>query len=77
MSVPTHTNDRLKGPEWGVGLAGILVGNLTPKLSFAGIAVHHVGENDYEITGTHLMLYYNFESVPGMTLSYNNMITYN
>ena len=77
LSVPTHTNDRLEGPGWGLGLAGILVGNFTEQLSFAGIAVHHVGENDFEITGTHLMLYYNFKSVPGMSLSYNNMITYN
>ena len=29
LSVPTHTNDRLEGPGWGLGLAGILVGNFT------------------------------------------------
>ncbi len=77
VSIPTHTNDRLQGPGWGVGLAGILVGDFTEQISFAGIAVHHIGEDDFEVTGTHLMLYYNFKSVPGMSLSYNNMISYN
>ncbi len=76
VSIPTHTNERLEGPGWGAGLAGILVGNFTEQISFAAIGVHHLGENDFEVSGAHLMLYYNFKSVPGLTLAYNNMISY-
>ena len=78
ISVPTHTSDRTKGPGWGVGVAGILVGSFTEQISFAAIALHHVGEEDnFESTAIQPMLFYNFKSVPGMVVGYNNVITYN
>ncbi|MEH6552320.1 MAG: transporter [Pseudomonadales bacterium] len=78
ISLPTHTSDRTKGPGWGLGVAGVLVGSFTEQISFAAIAMHHVGEEDnFETTAVQPMLFYNFKSVPGMALSYNNMISYN
>ena len=77
VSIPTHTSDRQKGPGWGIGLAGVVTGNITEQLSFSAIAVHHVGEDDFETSGIQPMLFYNFESVPGLALNYNNMISYN
>ncbi|MEH6552485.1 MAG: hypothetical protein V7744_21120 [Pseudomonadales bacterium] len=77
VSLATHTSDRTAGPGWGLGVAGVLVGSFTEQISFAAIALHHVGEDDFETTAVQPMLYYNFKSVPGMALSYNNMISYN
>ena len=73
VSLPTATDDALKGPQWGGGLAGVLVGNLTPELSFAGIVANHWGENDFNTMMIQPMLFYNF--APGKAIAYNAVIT--
>ena len=76
-SLKTHTSDRTAGPGWGAGIAGVIVGAVG-NLSIASIFLHHVGaETDFETTGIHPMIIYNFDAVPGLALGYNNMITYN
>ncbi len=78
VSLETRTSDRVAGPGWGVGLAGIVVGSLSDNWSYAGIIMHHWGEeDDFESTTIQPMLYYNFDSVPGLALSYNNSMIYN
>lgn len=77
VSLRTHTNERAAGPGWGAGVAGILVGGVGP-VSIATIALYHAGtEDDFESFAVQPMLFYNFESVPGLVVGYNNMITYN
>ncbi len=75
ISLPTHTEDQLKGPEWGAGLAGILVGNFTEQLSFAGIAANHWGfDGNFNSALIQPMLFYNWISVPGAYWAYNAVI---
>ena len=37
FSLATHTDSDLRGPDWGAGAAGVVVGNITENLAFAGI----------------------------------------
>ncbi len=78
VALKTRTSDRVAGPGWGAGLAGVVVGNIGTNWSYAGIMMHLWGdEDDFNQTSVQPMLYYNFDAVPGMALSYNNTITYN
>ncbi len=76
ISLPTHTRSELKGPEWGAGLAGILVGNFTDQLSFAGIAANHWGfDGNFNSAVIQPMLFYNWISVPGAYWAYNAVLS--
>ena len=75
ISIPTATKDQLEGPQWGVGVAGILVGNITDKLSFAGILGNHWGNGGKFNTMTiQPMLFYSLPT-PGTALAYNAVIS--
>ncbi len=76
VSLPTHTQSELKGPEWGAGVAGILVGNFTEQLAFAGIAANQWGfDGKFNAAIIQPMLFYNWKSVPGAYLAYNAVIS--
>ncbi len=45
ISIPTATKTQLEGPQWGAGVAGVLVGNFTEKLAFTGIMGNHWGND--------------------------------
>ncbi len=72
VSLPTATKEQLEGPGWGGGVAGVVVGNLSEKLSFAGIVANHWGEDDFNTMLLQPMLFYNF--APGKAIAYNAAI---
>jgi hypothetical protein len=74
VSIPTATKDQLEGPQWGVGVAGVLTGEFTEKLSFAGILGNHWGNSGKFNTMTlQPMLFYTL--APGKALAYNAVIS--
>ena len=73
VSIPTATKKALEGPQWGGGVAGILVGNLSENVSFAGIVGNHWGENNFNTMMLQPMVFWNF--APGKAIAYNAMIT--
>jgi len=76
LSWKTRTDDRVGGPGWGAGPVGILVGNFTEQLSFAGILNQLWSyDGDFSTMGVQPMLYYNFKSVPGAYVAYNAIIS--
>ena len=76
VSIPTHTTDRVAGPKWGVGLAGVLFG-FAGNLSYGALLGHHWGEDDFSVTTIQPIAYYNIAALPGVYVGYNNSITYN
>ena len=75
VSLRTRTDDRVGGAGWGAGVAGVIVASSGPW-SFAGIANNLWGEDGFNTLSMMPMLYYNFESLPGVFLAYNNTISY-
>ena len=75
VSVPTHTSAAHAGPEWGAGLAGVVFGS-AGQISYGGIVGQHWGRNSFSVTSIQPILMYNFESLPGAYIGYNNTITY-
>jgi hypothetical protein len=77
VSLKTRTSDQQAGPGWGAGLAGVIftgVGNW----SLGAIAMQHWGEEDNFSRATiQGIVTYNFESMPGAYIGYNNAATYN
>ena len=78
ISWETRTEDKVGGPGWGAGLAGVLVGNLTEQLSFAGFLNQQWSfDGDYSTMGFQPNLYYNFKAIEGAFVAYNASITAN
>lgn len=76
LSLPTHTDSALKGPEWGAGLAGVVTGEITPNLSFSGMIGNHWSfDGDYSTATIQPMFFYNIDAIPGAYLGYNAVIS--
>lgn len=76
LSWRTRTDSRVGGPGWGAGAAGVVVGNLTAQLSFAGILNQLWSyDGDFSTMGFQPNLYYNLESIPGAYVAYNASIS--
>ena len=76
ISIPTATDSALEGPGWGAGVAGVLTGELTPEVTFAGLIANHWGDNgNFNTMTIQPMLYYNVPGRPGESLSYNAVIS--
>lgn len=76
FSLATRSNDAFRGADWGAGAAAVLVGNITPDLSFAGIIGNMWGDNGHFNTLTlQPMFYYNIPSMPGSYVAYNAVIS--
>ena len=74
VSLPTATKNQLEGPQWGLGVAGVVTGNITEKLSFAGIAGNHWGNSgNFNTMTLQPMFFYNLS--PGVALAYNAAIS--
>ena len=72
FSLGTATDSQLRGPHWGAGVAGVITGDITPNLSFAGIVGNLWSFNGNFNTGMiQPMLFYNIPAFPGTSLSYN------
>jgi len=76
VSIATHTKSELKGPDWGGGVVGVVTGNITPDLAFAGIVGNHWSFNgDFNTASIQPMFFYSVPSNPGTTISYNAVTT--
>lgn len=74
-SLKTHTDSVLKGPSWGGGVAAVIFGSLG-NIAWGAVANQHWGDSgDFNVLGVQPILFYNFESLPGAYLGYNNTIT--
>ena len=76
VSLRTRTSDRVGGPGWGGGLAGVVFGGVG-ELAYGGLLMHHWGEEGYSVSSIQPMVYYNPSALPGYYVGYNNSITYN
>ena len=76
VSWRTRSNPRLAGAGWGGGPIGVLVGNLSDKVSSAFVAGNLWGQNGFNTAILNPMIFYNLDSVPGMAISYSNTIVY-
>jgi hypothetical protein len=77
VSLKTRSSDRQAGPGWGGGLAGVIFGGVG-NWSIGAIAMQHWGEEDkFSMATLQGIITYNFESIPGAYLGYNNAMTYN
>jgi hypothetical protein len=77
VSLETRTSDRQAGPGWGAGIAGVIFGG-AGNWALGAVANQHWGEEqDFNMASVQPIVLYNFESLPGAYLGYNNSITYN
>ncbi len=74
LSLPTATEKELEGPQLGAGLAGVLVGNFTEKLSFAGILANQWGDSGKFNTMTLQPMFF-YSLAPAKSLAYNAVIS--
>ena len=76
VSLGTATDYRLRGPNWGAGLAGVVTGDITPEISFAGILGNLWSfDGRFNTMTIQPMVYYNIPSMPGAYIAYNAVIT--
>lgn len=76
FSIPTHTDDALKGPDWGAGFSAVVTGSITEQLSFSGIIGNHWSFNgDFNVASIQPMLFYNINAMPGAYIGYNATIS--
>ena len=76
FSLATRSNDAFRGADWGAGAAAVIVGNITPDLSFAGIVGNMWGDNgNFSTLTLQPMFYYNIPSMPGAYVAYNAVIS--
>jgi hypothetical protein len=76
FSLGTATDYRLSGPNWGAGLAGVVTGDITPEISFAGILGNLWSfDGRFNTMTIQPMVYYNIPSMPGAYIAYNAVIT--
>ena len=77
VSLKTRTSDRQAGPSWGAGIAGVVFGGVG-NWALGAVAMQHWGEeNDFSAATLQAIVLYNFESISGLYLGYNNSMTYN
>ena len=76
ISLDTATSDRVAGPGWGYGVAGVIFGGVG-NFAIGAIGMYHWGERGFAVGTIQPILMYNFPSAPGLYLGYNNAITYN
>lgn len=70
---PSPISTCSRGAQWGAGVAGVLVGDITDKLSFAGILANQWGEKDFNTMIVQPMFFYSV--TPGKSIAYNAVIS--
>ena len=74
VSLPTATKNQLEGPQWGAGVAGVVTGNISEELAFAGIVGNHWGNSgNFNTMTLQPMFFYTLS--PGVSLAYNAVIS--
>ncbi len=76
ISWKTRSDDNLAGAGWGGGISGVLVGNLSENVSSAFIVNQLWGDNGFSTSSIQPMIFYNIPSMPGVSLQYNSVISY-
>jgi len=77
ISLKTRTDSDIGGPGWGGGVSGVLVGNLSKKVSSAFIANQLWSfDGDFSTLSVQPMIFYNISGMPGVTINYNSTISY-
>ena len=76
FSAATHTDEALKGPDWGAGFSAVVTGNITEQLSFSGIIGNQWSfDGDFNVASIQPTFFYNLESLPGTYVGYNATIS--
>jgi len=75
LSFATHTNSDLKGPDWGAGPAGVIIGSVGQFALGSVVGNLWSFDGDFNTLTIQPLVYYNFESVPGLSLGYNPTIS--
>jgi hypothetical protein len=76
ISLDTSTSERVAGPGWGYGVAGVVFGGVG-NFALGSIFMYHWGEDNFETGTIQPIILYNFPKATGWYLGYNNAITYN
>jgi len=76
VSLDTSTSERVAGPGWGYGAAGVIFGGVG-NFALGAVGMYHWGEDDFQVGTIQPIVLYNFPNSPGLYLGYNNAITYN
>ena len=76
VSLKTRSSERQAGPGNGAGVAGVIFGGVG-NWAIGALFMQHWGEGDFEQATIQPIIMYNFESIPGAYIGYNNSITYN
>lgn len=77
VSLKTRTSDQQAGPGWGAGVAAVIFGGVG-NWALGAVAMQHWGDEDnFSRATVQGIVTYNFESVPGAYIGYNNSLTYN
>lgn len=77
VSLKMRTSDRQAGPGWGAGVSGVLFGGVG-NWAFGAVAMQHWGDEDnFSVATVQPIIMYNFQSISGAWIGYNNAITYN
>jgi len=76
VSLATRTDSKLRGPDWGAGMAGVITGEIIPDLSFAMIIGNHWSfDGDFNTASFQPTLTYSLSAVPGAYVGYNAVIS--
>ncbi|MGB6336467.1 MAG: hypothetical protein WBG96_12730 [Thermoanaerobaculia bacterium] len=77
VSLKTQTSERVAGPGWGGGVAGVIFGG-SGQWSIGSIVMQHWGDGgDFSIMTFQPIIMYMLKSMPGAYIGYNNAMTYN
>ena len=72
----TRTDDRVGGAGWGAGPAGVVLTDFGSLSVGALVGNMWSYDGDFSTMLVQPLIYYNFESMPGVSLSYNPAITF-
>jgi hypothetical protein len=76
LSWKTRTDSALAGPEWGAGIAAVVVGGFGDNFSIAPLVSNLWSyDGDFSLLSMQLNAYYNFDFLPGSYIAYNAPIT--
>ena len=76
VSIDTSKSERQKGPGNGAGIAAVVFGGVG-NWALGSILMQHWGDDDFNVATVQLIAMYNFESLPGAYMGYNNSISIN
>ena len=76
VSLRSRSSDRQAGAGWGGGMAAVVFGGIG-NWALGTVAFQHWGEDNFSLLSVQPIVLYNFPSIPGAYLGYNNSIAYN